>query len=105
MLTVARVVGLGTGALPILVLPPVARPRRLRPCRHLSVAPRALSGWPRPERRRLLAMRAAFGLPYDELLEFTPDPLGDLAEGRHDALVAAALADVGLVDRGSPALA
>ena len=44
-------------------------------------------------------MRAAFGLPYDQLLRYTRDPLGDLAEGRHDALVAAALADVGLVDR------
>ena len=48
-------------------------------------------------------MRAAFGLPYDELLALHPDPLGDLADGRHDALVAAALADVGLVDRDSPA--
>jgi hypothetical protein len=42
-------------------------------------------------------MRAAFGLPFRELLTYTSDPFGDLAEGRYDALVDAALADVGLV--------
>jgi hypothetical protein len=52
-----------------------------------------------PERRRLLAMRAAFGLPFRELLPYTRDPFGDLAEGRYDALVEAALADVGLRPR------
>ena len=31
-----------------------------------------------PERRRLVAMRAAFSLPYGVLLRYTPDPLGDL---------------------------
>ncbi|MFC6238551.1 hypothetical protein [Longivirga aurantiaca] len=102
---VARIVGIVTATLPILVLLAVVLPRRIRRVRHMSVASRVLVDLHDPERRRLLAMRAAFGLPYDELLDFTSDPLGDLAEGRHDALVAAALADVGLVDRGSPALA
>lgn len=96
---VARIVGIVTAALPILVLLAVVLPRRIRRIRHMSVASRVLVDLHDPERRRLLAMRAAFGLPYDELLEHTPDPLGDLAAGRHDALVAAALADVGLVDR------
>lgn len=94
----AMILGLVTALLPILVLLAVVVPRRLRRLRHLSVASRVLVDLHDPERRRLLAMRAAFGLPYDELLAYTPDPLGDLAAGRHDALVAAALADVGLVD-------
>ena len=41
-------------------------------------------------------MRAAFALPYGELLRFTRDPLGDLEAGRYDALVDAALDDAGL---------
>jgi hypothetical protein len=41
-------------------------------------------------------MRAAFALPYGRLLEYTRDPLGDLAAGRYDALVAAALDEAGL---------
>jgi hypothetical protein len=44
-------------------------------------------------------MRAAFGLPYGELLRFTKDPLGDLEAGRYDALVAAELEQVGLQPR------
>jgi hypothetical protein len=41
-------------------------------------------------------MRAAFSLPYGQLLAWTDDPLGDLAEGRYDRLVNAALEDAGL---------
>jgi hypothetical protein len=100
---VARIVGFVTAALPILVLMAVVLPRRVRRVRHMSVASRVITDLHDPERRRLLAMRAAFGMPYDELLEHTPDPLGDLAAGRHDALVAAALADVGLVDKHAAA--
>ncbi len=55
------------------------------------------------ERRRLLAMRAVFGLPFRELLRYTRDPFCDLAAGRYDALVAAALADVGIVARPTSA--
>ena len=44
-------------------------------------------------------MRAAFTLPYDDLLRYTPDPFGDLAHERYDALVAAALEEVGLQAR------
>jgi hypothetical protein len=95
----ATILGIVTALLPILVLLAVVLPRRIRKVRHMSVASRALTDLHDPERRRLLAMRAAFGLPYDELLERTPDPLGDLAAGRYDALVAAALADVGLTDK------
>ncbi len=41
-------------------------------------------------------MRAAFGLSYLTLLGYTRDPFGDLAAGRFDALVNAALDDVGI---------
>jgi hypothetical protein len=43
-----------------------------------------------------LAMRAVTRLDYSTLLEFTPDPLGDWATGRHDRLARAELASVGL---------
>ena len=43
-----------------------------------------------------LAMRAVARLDYATLLDFTPDPLGDWAAGRHDRLARAELASVGL---------
>jgi hypothetical protein len=43
-----------------------------------------------------LAMRAVTRLDYTTLLEYTPDPLGDWASGRHDRLARAELASVGL---------
>jgi hypothetical protein len=43
-----------------------------------------------------LAMRAVSRLDYATLLEYTPDPLGDWAGGRHDRLARAELASVGL---------
>jgi hypothetical protein len=45
---------------------------------------------------RALAMRAVTRLDYAALLEYTPDPLGDWATGRHDRLARAELASVGL---------
>jgi hypothetical protein len=45
---------------------------------------------------RLLAMRAAFSLPYPVLLRHTPDPFGDLERGEYDRLAAAAREDAGL---------
>jgi hypothetical protein len=93
----ARTLGIVTALLPVAVLLVAVLPRRIRGIREMSSA-RAVSGvdLADPERRRLLAMRAAFGLPYRELLPWTKDPFGDLASGNYDALVAAALADVGL---------
>ena len=43
-----------------------------------------------------LAMRAFSRLDYATLLEYSPDPLGDWARGRHDRLARAELASVGL---------
>jgi hypothetical protein len=96
----ARTLGILTALLPISVLLVAVVPRRVRVIREMSAA-REVSGidLEDPERRRLLAMRAAFGLPFRELLPYTRDPFGDLAEGRYDALVEAALADVGLRPR------
>jgi hypothetical protein len=71
-------------------------PPRLGQARRLTAADRVLRGQDDPERRRLVAMRAAFALPYGELLRHTKDPLGDLAAERYDPLVEAALEAEGL---------
>jgi hypothetical protein len=76
-------------------------PPRLDQIRRLTAADRVLHGHAEPERRRLVAMRAAFALPYGELLRHTGDPLGDLAAERYDALVEAALEAEGLRARGA----
>ncbi|MCZ3388643.1 MAG: hypothetical protein LH645_05860 [Actinomycetia bacterium] len=56
-----------------------------------------------PERRRMLAMRAVVSLPADHLLKLSPDPIGDLVRGEHDALVAAMLSEAGLAPAALPA--
>jgi hypothetical protein len=74
-------------------------PARVREVRTMTDAVRVLRGGDAAdsgERRKLLAMRAAFALPYGDLLRHTRDPLGDLEAGRYDALVRAALEDAGL---------
>ena len=82
---------LPTGVLLLLGLPP-----RVRQVRRLNAAAQVLRDPNLPARREQLAARAAYGLPYGTLLRFTPDPLGDLAAGRHDAIVQAALEEEGL---------
>ena len=91
----ANLLGFLFFALPAALLLLWALPPRIRQVRRLNAAAKAV-GELSPERRRLLAMRAAFGLPYGELLRFTKDPLGDLEAGRYDALVAAELEQAGL---------
>ncbi len=49
-----------------------------------------------PQVQEALAMRAVARLDYATLLEYTPDPIGDWVEGRHDRLARAELASVGL---------
>lgn len=90
-----------TFALPAVVVLWHFLPRRVDQVRRLTVATRVLAGAPERE----LAMRAAFSLPYGRLLEWTDDPLGDLAAGRYAPLVAAALDDVGLRAPPAPAAA
>ena len=74
-------------------------PWRWRRLRLLRAAHRAIRTEPDigdPDIARVLAMRAVTRLDYPTLLEFTPDPLGDWASGRHDRLARAELASVGL---------
>ena len=91
----ANLLGFLFFALLAAVLLLLAVPPRVRQVRRLNAAARVV-GELSAERRRLIAMRAAFGLPYGELLRFTKDPLGDLEAGRYDALVAAELDQAGL---------
>jgi hypothetical protein len=98
----ANLLGLVTFLLPSLVLLVTTLPQRIALVRRLTTASRVLATPEEPERRELIAMRAAFSLPYARLLEYTPDPFGDLAARRYDALVAAALEDVGLRARLAP---
>jgi hypothetical protein len=92
----ADILGIVTFGLPALFLLLWTVPPRVAQMRRLSAAERVLVGGDSAERRRLVAMRAAFALPYGQLLRYTEDPLGDLEAGRHDALVRAALEDAGL---------
>jgi hypothetical protein len=96
----ANVLGFVTFALPALLVIVVWLPGRIGQIRRLRAASEVLGEQATPERRRLVAMRAAFSLPYGQLLAYTRDPLGDLEDGRYDSLVAAALEDAGL--RASP---
>ncbi len=95
----AIILGLFVFGLPAFVVLLAALPGRIRRVRQLTAASVVLANPQDEDRRRLLAMRAAFGLPYGVLLRYTRDPLGDLAGGRYDALVAAALDDAGVVPR------
>jgi hypothetical protein len=92
----ALVLGFVTFGLPALLVLVVWLPGRIGQVRQLHAASQVLGDQEGSERRRLLAMRAAFSLPYGQLLAYTPDPIGDLEDGRYDALVAAALEDAGL---------
>ena len=91
----ANLLGLVTFAIPSTLVLLAMLPRRVRQIRQLTAASRVLRE-PVGERRRLLAMRAAFALPYGQLLRYTQDPIGDLAAERYEPLVEAVLEDAGL---------
>jgi hypothetical protein len=92
----ANLLGFVTFALPSLLVLTQWLPGRVSQVRRLRAASQVLGERVTEERRRLVASRAAFSLPYGQLLAYTRDPLGDLEESRYDALVAAALEDAGL---------
>lgn len=74
-------------------------PWRWQRLRQMRAAHRAIRIAPAAGDAKLeavLAMRAVSRLDYATLLEYTPDPLGDWARGRHDRLARAELASVGL---------
>jgi hypothetical protein len=95
----ADLLGLLFFAVPASILLIATLPGRIRQFRELNATERLLDVTSE-ERRRLVAMRAAFSLPARELARHTKDPLGDLAEGRYDPLIAAAYDEAGLVPRG-----
>jgi hypothetical protein len=92
----ANLLGFLFFAIPASILLVTTLPGRIRQVRELNAAERLLGGAISEERRRLLAMRAAFSLPARDLARHTRDPLGDLETGRYDALITAAYAAEGL---------
>ena len=98
--SLADLLGALTFGLPALFLLLQYLPPRIAQARRLGHATRALSVADSVEERRLVAMRAAFSLPYGQLLRHTRDPFGDLAAGRYEPLVAAAWEDAGLREPG-----
>ena len=97
----ANVLGLAIFGIPALLLLWRMLPDRIAQIRSLTAAARVLRARDDPERRRALAQRAAFSLPYGQLLAYTADPLGDIAAERYEALVAAAFEDAGLRPPGT----
>lgn len=96
----ANLLGVLTFAVPALLLLVQALPPRVAQVRRLSAAKRALRDVEaNGERTRFVAMRAAFSLPYAELLRYTADPFGDLAAERYEPLVLAAYEQEGLRPR------
>jgi hypothetical protein len=92
----ANLLGLVFFLFPSALLLLWALPPRVRQVRRLNAAASVLRDPGSPERQELLAARAAFGLPYGTLLQYTKDPIGDLQAGRFDALVRAELEQAGL---------
>jgi hypothetical protein len=91
----ANLLGVLFFAIPASILLLATLPGRIRQVRELNATERLLDVTSE-ERRRLVAMRAAFCLPARDLARHTKDPIGDLAEGRYDPLIAAAYDEAGL---------
>jgi len=100
----ADTLGWLAGGLPAAALLLWFLPKRVVTARRLLAARRVLQSTDDEERMRLLAMRAAFVLPYGQLLQHTRDPIGDLATGNYRPLLAALGEEYGLrlVPRGVP---
>jgi hypothetical protein len=96
----ANVLGFLMFAIPAGLLLVTTLPGRIRQVRELNATERLLDT-SSEERRRLVAMRAAFSLPASALARHTRDPLGDLERGRYDPLIDAAYDQAGLVRRAA----
>jgi hypothetical protein len=92
----ANLLGFLFFALPASILLVTTLPGRIRQVRELNAAQRLFGDPASEERRRLIAMRAAFSLPARDLVRHTKDPIGDLETGRYDALITAAYQSEGL---------
>lgn len=97
----AQFTGWLTFLVPATLLLALTLPERIRSIRKLNEAQRFLVDDGDSERQRLMAMRAAFGLPVDVLLEYSADPIGDLMAGNHQPLLDALYAEAGLVRQTS----
>lgn len=62
----------------------------------MTAAERVLRPSADESHQRLIAQRAAFSLPYQQLLRHTSDPLKDLNAGHYEPLIAAILEDAGI---------
>lgn len=91
----ANLLGFLMFAVPASILLVLTVPGRIRQFRELNATDRLLD-ISTEDRRRLVAMRAAFSLPATELARHTPDPIGDLAAGHYDPLIDAAYDKAGL---------
>jgi hypothetical protein len=96
----ANLLGFLFFVIPASILLIATLPGRIRQFRDLNAADRLLD-LTSEERRRLVAMRAAFSLPARELARHTKDPIGDLAAGRYDPLIDAAYDEAGLRRRAA----
>jgi hypothetical protein len=96
----ANLLGFLMFAIPAGLLLVTTLPGRIRQVRELNATERLLDT-SSEERRRLVAMRAAFSLPASALARHTRDPLGDLERGRYDPLIDAAYDEAGLVRRAA----
>ncbi len=105
----ALMLGLTIALLPILVVTGTYLLWRVRDVRELSAAAAFVESARRSgrveEARAVLAHRAVATLPFRQLMRASADPVGDLEEGRHDALAAAMLRRAGLRPRLGPAAA
>ena len=79
----ANLLGVLFFMIPALIPLIATLPGRIRQVRELN-ATELLLDVTSDERRRLVAMRAAFSLPARELTRHTQDPLGDSAAGRYE---------------------
>jgi hypothetical protein len=96
----ANLLGFLMFAIPASILLVLTVPGRIRQIRELNAFERLLDT-SSEDRRRLVAMRAAFTLPATELARHTRDPLGDLAMGHYDQLIDAAYDAAGLRRRAA----
>jgi hypothetical protein len=96
----ANLLGFLMFALPASILLALTLPGRIRQIRELNAVQRLLDVTSE-ERRRLVAMRAAFTLPARALARHTKDPIGDLAAGHYDPLIEAAYDEAGLRRRAA----
>ena len=98
LLTIATILALLVVA--VALVPWLNRylPWRRRRWRRLNAGDQAIrhGSAPGPDLERILATRAIARLEYADLLEHTPDPIGDFAAGRYERLARAELTSVGL---------